>query len=213
MKNLRHIACTAFVTVAFCATPVMAQGLPKLPGIGGGAGGGASTANAAEVARNAYTALLSFTKAEVGLAAALGGYEELAAHQKLLEGMKTGDVAAKMDDFQTFSAIHKSANDVIGRKAAENAKLEASNKSLAAGSMVEYVKALVASKKVVGSVQGLVKNPTALGPDASTLLYVGKEMPGIVSSGVSSTSTLFKYLGASGVDLTEAKSAAKDLGV
>ena len=157
--------------------------------------------------------LPSFTKAQVQLAAAMGGYQDLASQQKLLDGLKSGDASAKKDDIETIVGISKSASGEINRMAAANVQLDANNKTLAGASMVEYVKGLVASKKMVASVQDLAKNPVSMGTDAGAIVYVGKELPGIVSSGATSTNTLFKYLGSNGVDLSEAKSAAGDLGV
>jgi len=126
--------------------------------------------------------------------------------------MKTGDAAASKEDTETLVTLHNSMNPVIEAKTKENMKLDANNKALAGKSMVEYVKGLVSSKQLLSSVQDLAKNPMALGTDASNILYVAKELPGIVSGGVSTTSTLFKYLGANGVDLSEAKNVAKGMG-
>lgn len=211
MKKIKSLVSAVALVAAFGASSAMAQGFPKLPSFGGGSG--SATVNGAQMAKSARNALHAFAKAEVGLAKALGGYGDLAAQQALLDGLKAGDAAAQKNDIETIVSISKSASEAINKKVAENAQLDGENKLLAAKSMTDYVKGLVASKKLVSSVQDLTKNPTALGLDAGTLLYVGKEIPGIVSGGASTTSTLFKYLGSNGVDLSEAKAAAQDLGV
>lgn len=212
MKKIQLLVSVMAVAATLAGSAAMAFDFPKVPSIGGSTDG-SKTANGVEVTKNARNALLAFTNAELGLAGALTGYNELAAQQKLLEGMKAGDAAVKKEDLETIVSIGKSANDHIVKKTAENSQLDASNKALAGKSMTQYVVGLVASKKMLSSVQDLAKNPTALGLDFGALLYAGKEMPGIVASGASTTTTLFKYLGANGVDVSEAKSAAKDLGV
>lgn len=189
--------------------------LPKMPGQGQPApssGSANAPATPAAVARNARDTLLSFTRAQFGLAQALGGYEGLAEQQKLLEGMQSGDAAAKKDDMQTLVSLDKAANDAIKQKMAENAKLSAENKTLATQSSLEYVKGLIASQRLVASVQSVARNPLALGNDAGTITYVLKELPGIVSGGLSTTGLLFKYLSVNGVDTSEAQKAAQSLG-
>mgnify|MGYP000848348784 CR=1 FL=1 len=210
MKKIHFATLVLVSSLAALSGPAAAFNLPKVPSLGGGSGG--TTVNAAEVARNARNALHAFAKAEIGLAAALGGYTDLAAHQQLLDNLKVGDVAASKEDVETLVVIHKSADQFINQKIGENAALSAENKALAASSLAAYVKGLVSSKKLVSSIQGVAKNPMALGPDASALLFLGKEVPGVVSGGASSTSALMKYLSANGVDVSEAKSAAGDLG-
>jgi len=184
-------------------------GFPGMPSLGAPAA--SSGASAAEVVKNTRNALFSFTVAKVGLAEALGGYNTLAADQKLLEGMKNGDAAVTKEQMQTYVSIGSSANVVIEAKAAENAKLDAGNKSKAARSMVDYVKALGSVRKTLASLQGLAKNPMALGSDTGSAMFAVKELPSLLSGGASTTATLFKYLGANGVDLSEAKATANSM--
>jgi len=211
MKNIKLAFSALTVTLALGASQAMAQGLPKMPSFGGGSSS-APSANGAEVAKNARNALYAFAKAQTGLASALGGYADLSAQMALLDSMKAGDAAAKKEDVDTLVSISKSAQESINKKAAENAELEGDNKLLAANSMTAYVKGLVASKKLISSIQGLMSNPISMGADAPTLIATGKELPGIVSTGASSTTALFSYLGSKGVDLAEAKTAANGLG-
>jgi hypothetical protein len=171
----------------------------------------APAANPAEVLGNTREALLSFINAELGLSEALGGYEGLAAQQQLLANMKRGDAVASKSDFEALVNVHKSANDLIETKTKENAAIDAKNKSLAAKSMVEYVKGLVYTRKMVGSVQDLAKNPMSIVGDATTVLYVAKEVPTIAVGAASSTGSLMKYLGSNGVDMSEAKKSAGDM--
>jgi len=175
-------------------------------------GSSSSSANAGEVLRNTRDALVSFTKAEMGLSQALGGYADLTAQQQLVANMKTGDAAPKKEDFEALVAIHKTAKELIDKKTGENAALDASNKSLAGKSMVEYIKGVVHTKKIAGSVQDLAKNPMAMVGDATTLLYVAKEVPTITASAASSTGNLMKYLSSNGVDMAEANKEADTLG-
>jgi hypothetical protein len=176
-------------------------------------GNSENSVDASTLVQKTRNTLGAFAKAQLGLADALGGYESFAEQQKLLEGMKMGDAAASKSDIETIVNTSKSAAEAIAQKTAENAPLDAKHKKLAMIASVEYVKALVSSKKLVGSVQGAVKNPTALGTNAPALFYVGKELPGIITGGASATTSLFKYLSANGVDISKAKAQAADLGV
>ncbi len=209
MKSLK-LSVSAFAIAFAMGGAAHAFELPKIPSLGGSSSG--TSVNAAEVMKNTRNSLLSFTNAEIGLAAALGGYTELAAQQELLKGLKAGDAAANKDDLQTLVTIHESASKEINAKVAANDKLDAAQKKQAGQSMVEYVKGLISSKKTVSSLQDLAKNPASLGFDAGTVLYAAKEMPSVIAGGASSTSSLVKYLTANGVDTSEAKNLASDLG-
>ena len=205
---MKKIAISVFAAlISLGAAPSQAIDFGKLPGLGNknNANTGAS---AAEVAKNTRNALVAFTAAELGLLQALGGYEKLSAMQKQVEGMQKGDAGVNTDQLQAAVDIHKSASAEIDRKLAENAKLDASQKSMAAKSMLAYVQGLASTRQTLSSLQGLAKNPLSLGSDAGPVLFAVKELPGMVSGGVSTTGTLFKYLGANGVDLHDAKSAA-----
>ena len=211
-KIIWKVTASSVVVVAMLAgAPAQAFEMPKIPG--------ASPANAANpsvsgatVARDARNALISFTSAQLGLAQAMGGYEGLAAQQQLLAGLKAGDAAAKKEDIETAVTISKAAGDAISQKVAANAQLTAENRELALNSTVEYVKGLVASKKLMGSIQDLSRNPMAMGADSGSVMYLLKNLPGIVGGGASTTGTLIKYLSANGVDTSKAVAAAKDLG-
>jgi|GEM_PF-3380465 len=213
MQNIKIAASVIALSFALGAGIAHAQfGIPKIPGVGGAASGGSSV-KAGDLAKNARNAMYSFAMANQGLLKAFGGYADLAANQKLLEGMKIGDAAASKDDMEKIVTLTKSSSDALTAKMAENAKLDADQKKVAAAATLDYVKGLVASKNLVGSLQDVAKNPAAMGMDAGVLLYTAKEVPSIISTGASTTSSLFKYLGANGVDLTEAKAAAGGLGV
>jgi hypothetical protein len=159
-------------------------------------------ANAGQVLRNTRDALLSFARAELGLSDALGGYNDLAAQRQLLDNMKSGDAAAvKKEEFEAIVTVHKSAQDHIDRKVAENAKLDASNRTMAGKAMVEYLKGLSSTRKMVSSVQDLGKNPASLMGEAGTALYVAKEVPSVATGAVSTTGKLVSYLTANGIDV------------
>ena len=205
-----YLLAVATAAVLFAA-PSFGIEMPKVPSLGG-TNSSNPTVSGAAVARDARNALMSFASAQLGLAQAMGGYEGLAAQQQMLAGLKSGDAAAKKEDIETVVNISKSAGDAIGQKVAANAQLTAENRQLALNSTVDYIKGLIASKKLVGSVQDLARNPMSLGGDAGSVLYLGKNLPGIVGGGASTTGTLLKYLSANGVDTSKAAAAAKDLG-
>lgn len=198
--------------VAFFNTGAYAFEL-KVPKLDGGSSSSASTENPSEVVKNARNSMASFVAAKLGLIEAMGGSEELAAQKKLIEGLKKGDAAASKEDLETIVSLDKATGDMINKKTAENAAIDAKNKELAGKSMVEYVKGLVSTKKLMGSISNLSTNPMSLGSSATSVIYLAKELPSVVSSGASTTSTLFTYMKSSGIDTGEAKKAAADLGV
>jgi hypothetical protein len=185
----------------------------KVPKLNGGSSGSASTENPGEVVKNARNSMASFVKAKLGLIEAMGGSEELAAQQKLIEGLKKGDAAATKEDLETIVSLDKATGDMIKKKTAENTVIESKNKQLAGKSMVEYVKGVVATKQLMGSISKLSSNPMSLGSSATSVIYLAKELPSVISSGTSTTSTLFTYMKSSGIDTGDAKKAAADLGV
>jgi len=214
MKKINFAVSTLILSLTVGMGCAQAFGLSdalSVAGVGGN-NNSSNTTTDPNIVVHARNSLYSFAKAQTGLVAAFGGYEELAAQQKMLDGMKTGDAAASKDDIETLVKISKSTGDVINKKIADNVKLDANNKKLAASSSVEYVKGLISSKKLISSIQNASSNPMSLGQNAGAVLYVGKELPGIVSGGVSTTGSLLKYLTANGVDTSEVKKAADGLG-
>ena len=184
--------------------------LPKVKSLGGSSS--ASAGSAKDVARDARNALYQFAKAELKLAEALGGYENLAANKQLLENIKTGDAAASKADLETISMVDKSVGPIIDKKIADNTKLDATQKALAAEGTMEYVSGLVSTKKLAGSVSDLASNPAALGLDAGPVLFLAKELPVLVPKSISASSSIIKYMSSNGVDVSKAKEAASDMG-
>ncbi len=185
--------------------------LSSLPGMGKSSGS-APAENADGVVKSVRNSLTSFVKAKLGLIEAMGGSEDLEAQKKLLEGLKIGDGAATKADLETVVSLDKATSDMINKKSVDHAKLDAKNKALASQSMLEYVNGLVSAKKMINSVSGLSKNPMSLGANLGAVTYLATELPNIVSSGSSTTSTLFTYLNSNGVDTSAAKQAASGLG-
>jgi len=213
MKNHHIIKLALASTVIAFSTAADAQfGMPSLPGIGGSKNSAPAEDPAAVVA-NVRNSMSLFVNAKIGLIEAMGGSDQVAAQKQLLEGLKKGDAAASKEDLETIVSLDKATNEMLAKKTAENAQLDAKSKAAAGKAMLQYVSGLVSSKKVINSISGLTKNPMALGSNLGAVTYLAKEMPTVVSSGASTTSTLFKYLGANGVDISEAKKAASDLGV
>lgn len=200
------------MSLAFCATANAQFGLPGLPGKGSAASG-ASAESASDVVKNVTNSLRSFISSKIGLLEAMGLGEKVAAHKERMAALSKGDAAStSKDDLETMTSIDKATGDLVQEGMANNAKIDAKSKALASKSMLEYVNGLVSAKKVVGSVSSLSKNPMAMGSNAGSILYLAKEMPNIVSTGSSTTETLFTYLGSNGVDTSAAKKAAADLG-
>lgn len=199
------------VALVGVSTASIAQfSIPKVPGLGGGS---EAPANGGAVVKQARDALVQFTKAEFRILEALGGYEAFAAQEKLVSSLKTGDAAASGDDIKTVTKISGELHDEIEKRIAENKKLDDKQKKIAAEGTFNYVKGLVATKKLVGSIQGLAKNPASLGFDlVGPVTTLGTELPRIVPKAISTSGTIFKYMSANGVDISQAKKAADDLG-
>lgn len=207
MKSTMLIVSIFVLTLVSGNISAHAWGLPSIPSLGSGGGG-----DAAGFVKDTRNALYYFSTSKLGLAKALGCYNELASNQKLLDGMKAGDAAAGKEQMETLVTIDKSCDEAINKKIAENKKLDSAHKALATHASVEYVKALVTTSKLVSRGQSLANNPAALAMNASSVFYAVKNLPTIVTSGTTNTSTLFKYLSANGVDITEANKAADGLG-
>lgn len=210
MKKITASVVAALLSIAI--VPAHAIDFGKLPSLGAKNNNAAGGASPAEVAKNTRNSLALFTAAEIGLLAALGGYETLAADRAQAEGMAKGDAGVDTAQLESIVKLHKTASAELDKKLAANVALDADQKKLAAKSMLVYVQGLVSTKKTLASLQGVAKNPMALGSDAGSVMFAVKELPSVVSGGVSTTGTLFKYLGANGVDMSEAKSAADGMG-
>lgn len=200
------------ITLLGVSTAGMAQfSLPKMPSLGSGSS--EASGNAGAVVKQARDALVQFTKAEFRILEALGGYEAFASQEKLVSSLKTGDATASSDDLKAVTKISGELQAEIEKRISENKKLDDKQKKIAAEGTFNYVKGLVASKKLVGSVQGLAKNPSSLGLDLiGPVTTLGTEMPKIVPKAISTSGAIFKYMSANGVDISEAKKAADDLG-
>jgi hypothetical protein len=213
MKNIQLKSTLIALTVC-CAMSAQALdfGLPSVPGVGGGGGAAKSTETAAQVVVKARLALVAFTSAQLQLLDAINGTNSFEAQKKTLDALSKGDASASQDDLKTVVSISKDASDMLSQKLTENAKLDAKNKSAAGKAMVNYVIALVSTKSLIGSVQNLASNPMSAGTELGTLTFLVSQLPGIVTNGVSSTTSLFKYLTANGVDMRDAQKAADGLG-
>jgi hypothetical protein len=206
MKKISASVLAALLSLAIA--PADAFDFGKLP-IGGGKDAGAgSGASANDVAKNTRDAMIAFADAKLGLLDALGGYENLSADRKLAEGQQKGDAGVSTDQIKTLVSLDKTATAALNERLASNTQLDAAQKKKAAQSVLVYVKALDSTRKSLLSLQGVARNPLALGSNAGPILLAVKEMPGLVSGGVSTTGALFQYMGANGVDMKEAKSVA-----
>ena len=206
---------TLVIAVSLIATiPAQAQfGMPSIPGLGSGSNNTAkSTESAAQVIIKTQIALANFVAAQKQLDDAINGTNTYEASKALLDRLAKGDAAASKEDFETVVSMSKEASEALAKDVSENKKLEAKNKSAAQKAMVNYVIALVSTKSLINSIQGLAGNPMSAGTSIGTLTYLVSQMPTLISSGAGSTANLFKYLTANGVDMKEAQKAADGLG-
>ena len=186
-------------------------GLPSIPGVTGG-GSSAPTADANTVLVNANKALTGFINAEAKIAQALGAYNLSQEQKDFLKRMGKGDVAPTSEDLDTKFTIQKAMQDDIDKKMDQAQKLDPAQKKLALEGGVEYLKALLSSKNLVSSVQGLASNPVAAASNIGPLTTLATNLPGMVTKAASSTSTMIKYFAANGIDTSKMQKEADSLG-
>lgn len=186
-------------------------GLPSIPGITSG-GSSAPTADANTVLVNANKALTGFINAEAKIAQALGAYNLSQEQKDFLKRMGKGDVAPTSEDLDTKFTIQKAMQDDIDKKMDQAQKLDPAQKKLALEGGVEYLKALLSSKNLVSSVQGLASNPVAAASNIGPLTTLATNLPGMVTKAASSTSTMIKYFAANGIDTSKMQKEADSLG-
>lgn len=186
-------------------------GLPSIPGVTSG-GSSAPTADANTVLVNANKALTGFINAEAKIAQALGAYNLSQEQKDFLKRMGKGDVAPTSEDLDTKFTIQKAMQDDIDKKMDQAQKLDPAQKKLALEGGVEYLKALLSSKNLVSSVQGLASNPVAAASNIGPLTTLATNLPGMVTKAASSTSTMIKYFAANGIDTSKMQKEADSLG-
>jgi hypothetical protein len=186
-------------------------GLPSIPGVTSG-GSSAPTADANTVLVNANKALTGFINAEAKIAQALGAYNLSQEQKDFLKRMGKGDVAPTSEDFDTKFTIEKAMQADIDKKMDEAQKLDPAQKKLALEGGVEYLKALVSSKNLISSIQGLAKNPVAAGANIGPLATLASNLPGMVTKAATSTTTMIKYFAANGIDTSKMQKEADSLG-
>jgi len=204
-----------FLTIGLLALTQVSHaqfGLPSIPGLTGGSS--ASSGNAADVLKNANTMMLQFIRSEIKLAEALSGYRLSQEKQDFVERLSKGDVAKiSKDDLSNVFTIDAELKNSINKTIESGGKIAENQKKLATEGFFEYLKALLTSKVVVNSVQGLAKNPTALGLDSiGPVTTLASNLPNMISQSTSSTTAIIKYLSANGIDTTKMQKEADSLG-
>ena len=186
-------------------------GLPSIPGLTSGSSS-APTADANTVLVNANRALTGFINAEAKIAQALGAYNLSQEQKDFLKRMGKGDVAPTSEDLEIKFTIQKAMQDDIDKKMEQAQKLDPAQKKLALEGGIEYLKALLSSKNLVSSVQGLASNPIAAASNIGALTTLATNLPGMVTKAATSTTTMIKYFAANGIDTSQMKKEADSLG-
>jgi hypothetical protein len=186
-------------------------GLPSIPGVTSGSSS-APTADANTVLVNANRALTGFINAEAKIAQALGAYNLSQEQKDFLKRMGKGDVAPTSEDLEIKFTIQKAMQDDIDKKMEQAQKLDPAQKKLALEGGIEYLKALLSSKNLVSSVQGLASNPIAAASNIGALTTLATNLPGMVTKAATSTTTMIKYFAANGIDTSQMKKEADSLG-
>jgi hypothetical protein len=219
--KLRNLSAIALVLSAVYASPSMAFGLPSIPGIGGGSAAPAVNVDAltvqqADLLKSMAVSLLNLSKAQVMMCNALGNSKAAAIAQANADSLSNGTLTGK-DDMKKAIESSLSVNDEVKDGIAKAGTLSGDSKAMFAKSLVPYglgTAGLVsAGKKAADAGQSLTHtmDPTILFK-LSSLLYVAKEAPTLMSTFGNTTSQLVTYATSQGIDTSAIKVAGANMG-
>lgn len=221
--KLRNLSAIALILSAAYASPSMAFGLPSIPGIGGGSSGSASSVNLdalttqqTELLKSMAVSLLNLSKAQAMMFSALGDDERAKAAQHTVDTLGTGTLTGK-DGMKKALESSLELNDYAKQDIAKAGTLSDASKATFTKSLLPYglgTAGLVAvGKKAADAGQSLAHtiDPTILSK-LSSLLYVAKESPTLMSAFASTTSQLVTYATSQGIDTSAIKAAGANMG-
>lgn len=202
----------------------MAFGLPSIPGIGGGSSNGSAssvnvdalTTQQTELVQAMAVSLLNLSKAQVMMFSALGDDEHAKAAQHTVDTLGTGTMTGN-DGMKKTLESSLGLIDFQKQDIAKAGALSDASKAMFAKSLVPYglgTAGIVAvGKKAADAGQSLAHtmDPTIL-LKLSSLLYVAKESPTLISAFGGTTSQLLTYATSQGIDTSAIKKVGATLG-
>ncbi|VXB36287.1 conserved exported hypothetical protein [Burkholderia sp. 8Y] len=219
--KLRTLSAIALVVSAVHASPSMAFGLPSIPGISGSNSAPSLNVDAlstqqTQLLTSMAVSLLNLSKAQAMMFRALGDDERAQAAQHTADSLSGGTLTGK-DDMKKALDSSLDLNDYAKKDIAKAGTLSGESKAMFAKSLVPYgvgTAGLVnAGKKAAEAGQSLTHtiDPTILFK-LSSLLYVAKEAPTLMSAFGSTTSQLVTYATSQGIDTSAIKVAGASMG-
>jgi hypothetical protein len=220
--KLRTLSAIALVVSAVYASPSMAFGLPSIPGIGGSSGSAPSvnvdalTTQQTELVKSMAVSLLNLSKAQAMMFTALGDDDRAKAAQHTADSLGSGTLTGTHDMKKALNSSLE-LNDYAKQDIAKAGTLSDASKATFAKSLVPYglgtAGLVAAGKKAADAGQSLTHtmDPTILFK-LSSLLYVAKEAPTLMSAFGSTTSQLVTYATSQGIDTSAIKVAGANMG-
>ncbi|NTU58737.1 MAG: hypothetical protein HGB00_07435 [Chlorobiaceae bacterium] len=202
-----------YLPIILCSLFIPQQSAMAFPGLSGilqVTGSSGDRSNVRQVVFDCSVALDLYLDAQVLLIQAIAGKEELAARQATIDFVQNGD--AKKASNEEKARMGRELDESLNHIMEENRPLDDHQKRLATEGALRYAIAVSRTSKLVGSLSRI--DVKAIGIfDAPGVLYLINNLPAVVSTSVSTTGKLFKYLSANNVDVSNAQKAADGLGV
>lgn len=191
----------------------------SLGGIGGALGGGSKEsvdfgATEGEVVGLINTSLKNLSKAQVIMLDALGLKEDAAVAEKNANDLSKGEITGK-DELADKIENSKALSEKIVAKLKKKEALSDDAKKKFTTGLLPYGKGVVSgiagAKKAADAFQSMSSNPMNL-TKFGTLVYVGKEAPGLLSMFADATSAIKDFSSQQGIK-TDDLSAAEESGL
>lgn len=209
MKKMLVLGCAL---LAFASAPAQA-GL-KLPGLGKEKSDMPSTdAPSGDALVTSYVvSATAVVSAQQALSSALGLKDQVAQLEAEAKRLSSGQLDT--DALKKSRALSDAAQARITEVLAAKPVLTAQQREQFVAGLVEYAKALLSARQLLGQSQAFVasvgSNPMALMGKARVALWVGKEMPGYVKGLGTTTRDVFAFAKSNGIKPPANATAALD---
>lgn len=186
----------AAIALACLSMPAFAQfKMPSLPGKSKPAEESATPPSGDALVLAFSDSNRQLMTAQAVLLEALGLKDELARLQAEQKALGSGPLDT--DALKKIRVTSDATTAAIDARIAAQPELTAEARKTFGKGLVEYLKAAVAARALVGQAQqftsSVTGNPLALRGKAGTAMYVGKEMPGYMKNIGASTRALFAF--------------------
>ncbi len=207
VKNLLQAATLVAATSIF-------TGCVSLGGLMGGSSGGDFGATEGEVVGLINTSLQNLTKSQAIMLDALDLKDEAAVAENTAKSLEDGSLTGK-DELAEQIENAKSTNEKIKAEMSKNVALSEDAKRKFGTALLPYGKGVVAgisgAKKAADALKSLSSDPMNI-TKFGTLVYVGKEAPGLLSMFADATSSIKDFATYQGIN-TDDLSAADESGL